>query len=196
MDGKQRTAESHKTTTKGTKASDENGKHTKKKLSKTVEDFAVNQQSFPEGVVELSEEKSSQKPPADTTVLTRQHQQDATDNDWKTVNRNRNNAMTLEDTVENHTNPNDSTPKRKGNNIFGDVSQQTTDRKKRFQPRSTAETKAQQALTEANFKTAAEMMKERGAEAIDATTEVVTPVTIEFLIPAQTKVFHIRDAFV
>ena len=101
MDGEQRTAVSHKTTTKGTKASDVNGTHTRKKLSKTVEDFAVNQQSFPGGVVELSEEKSSQKPPADTTVLTRQHHHDAKDNDWTTVKRNRNNAMTLEDNTEN-----------------------------------------------------------------------------------------------
>eukprot|EP00957_Ditylum_brightwellii_P051531 3907086-Ditylum_brightwellii.AAC.1 len=86
MDGEQRTAESHKTTTKGTKASDENGMHTKKKLSMTVEDFAVNQQSFHEGMVELSEEKSLQKHPADNTVLTWLHQQDATDNNWKKVN--------------------------------------------------------------------------------------------------------------
>eukprot|EP00957_Ditylum_brightwellii_P153334 11669564-Ditylum_brightwellii.AAC.1 len=67
MDGEQRTAVSHKKTTKGTKESYENGTHTRKKLSKTVEDFAVNKQSFPGGVVELSEEKSLQKPPADTT---------------------------------------------------------------------------------------------------------------------------------
>eukprot|EP00957_Ditylum_brightwellii_P056297 4267177-Ditylum_brightwellii.AAC.1 len=40
------------------------------------------------------------------------------------------------------------------------------------------------------------MMKERGAAVIDATTEIVTPVTVEFLVPVQTKVFHIRDAFV
>ena len=43
---------------------------------------------------------------------------------------------------------------------------------------------------------AAEMMKERGAAAIDATTVIITPVTIEFLVLVQTKVFHIRDAFV
>eukprot|EP00957_Ditylum_brightwellii_P025777 1949838-Ditylum_brightwellii.AAC.1 len=67
MDGEQRMGELHKTTTKGTKVSDKLGKHTNKKLSKTVEDFAVNQQCFPEGVVELSDEKSLQKPPADTT---------------------------------------------------------------------------------------------------------------------------------
>eukprot|EP00957_Ditylum_brightwellii_P140990 10741364-Ditylum_brightwellii.AAC.1 len=95
--------------------------------------------------------------------------------------------MTLKDTNENQTAPNNSTPKRKGNNLFGDVPQQTTERKKRFQPRSTAETEAQQPLSEANYKTAAEMMKERGAAAIDATTEIITPVTIEFLVLVQTK---------
>ena len=58
------------------------------------------------------------------------------------------------------------------------------------------DTTPQQTLTEASFKTAAEIMKERGAAAIDATTEIVTPVTIEFIVPMQTKVFHIRDAFV
>eukprot|EP00957_Ditylum_brightwellii_P083067 6314441-Ditylum_brightwellii.AAC.1 len=67
MYGEQRTAVWHKTTTKGTKSSDENGTHTRKKFSKTVEDFAVNQQSFRGVVVELSEEKSLQKPPVDTT---------------------------------------------------------------------------------------------------------------------------------
>eukprot|EP00957_Ditylum_brightwellii_P123734 9433069-Ditylum_brightwellii.AAC.1 len=66
MDVKQRTAGSHKMTIKGTKESDEHDKQTAKKLSKTVEDFAVHQQSFLEGVVELSEEKSLQKPLVDT----------------------------------------------------------------------------------------------------------------------------------
>ena len=41
-----------------------------KKLSKTVEDLAVQQQCFPGGTVELSEEKSLQKPPADASTLT------------------------------------------------------------------------------------------------------------------------------
>eukprot|EP00957_Ditylum_brightwellii_P129204 9854735-Ditylum_brightwellii.AAC.1 len=67
MDVEQQTAGSHKTTTKGTKASDKHDKQTAKKLSKTVEDFADYQQSFPKGVVKLLEEKSLQKPPADTT---------------------------------------------------------------------------------------------------------------------------------
>ena len=102
----------------------------KEKLIKIVEDLAVQQQGFPKGAVELLEEKSSQKPPADTTVLTRQHHHDATDNNWTTVKRNRNNAMTLEDKAENQTNPNESTPKRKGNNLFGEASQRTTERKK------------------------------------------------------------------
>ena len=132
MDVEQRTVGSHKTTTNGTKASDEHDKQTTKKLSKTVEDFADYQQSFPEGVVELSEEKSLQKPPADTTVLTRQHQTDAMVNNWKTVTRNRSNAMAIDDTNENQNSPNNSTPKRKGNNLFGVTTQQTTERKKRF----------------------------------------------------------------
>eukprot|EP00957_Ditylum_brightwellii_P109300 8337237-Ditylum_brightwellii.AAC.1 len=67
MDVEQRTAGSHKTMTKGTKVSDKHDKQMTKKLSKTVEDFADYQQSFPDGVVKISEEKSLQKPPADTT---------------------------------------------------------------------------------------------------------------------------------
>eukprot|EP00957_Ditylum_brightwellii_P009753 735367-Ditylum_brightwellii.AAC.1 len=95
--------------------------------------------------------------------------------------------MALNDTNENQTSPNINTPKRKGNNLFGETTQQTTERKKRFQPRSAAETKGQPPMTEANYKMAAEMMKERGAAAIDAITEIITPVTIEFLVPVQTK---------
>eukprot|EP00957_Ditylum_brightwellii_P138156 10531732-Ditylum_brightwellii.AAC.1 len=83
--------------------------------------------------------------------------------------------MALDDINENQTSPNNSTPKRKGNNLFGDTTQQMTERKKQFQPRLAAETKGQPPMTEANYKMAAEMMKERGATAIDATTEIITP---------------------
>eukprot|EP00957_Ditylum_brightwellii_P175782 13385198-Ditylum_brightwellii.AAC.1 len=41
--------------------------------------------------------------------------------------------------------------------------------------------------------TIAEKIKLRGATAVEKAIEVMTPVTIEFLEPKNTKVFHIRS---
>eukprot|EP00957_Ditylum_brightwellii_P157817 12012177-Ditylum_brightwellii.AAC.1 len=50
-----------------------------------MEDLAVQQQGFHKGTVELSEEKSLQKPPADATKLTLANFGMADDNEWMTM---------------------------------------------------------------------------------------------------------------
>eukprot|EP00957_Ditylum_brightwellii_P108797 8299349-Ditylum_brightwellii.AAC.1 len=67
MADKQQTTGTHKTMQNARITSNVRGMSTIEKLSKTVEDLAVQQQGFPEGAIELSEEKSLQKPSADAT---------------------------------------------------------------------------------------------------------------------------------
>eukprot|EP00957_Ditylum_brightwellii_P198240 15105430-Ditylum_brightwellii.AAC.1 len=67
MADEQQTTGTHKTTQNARITSNARGTPAIEKLSKTVEDLVVEQQGFPEGVVELLEEKSLQKPPADAT---------------------------------------------------------------------------------------------------------------------------------
>eukprot|EP00957_Ditylum_brightwellii_P014140 1065613-Ditylum_brightwellii.AAC.1 len=69
----------------------------------------------------------------------------------------------------------------------------TLKRRKRLQP---TVTQATQPIEEKDLQSAAELIKQRGATAIDLATEVVTPVTIKFIVPPLAKVFHIRNAFV
>eukprot|EP00957_Ditylum_brightwellii_P055926 4237668-Ditylum_brightwellii.AAC.1 len=77
-----------------TKASTPN---VKKKLSKTVEDLAGQQQGFPEGTVELLEEKSLQKPPAGAKALTLANDDTTEENKWTTVNNTRKLAMEVDE---------------------------------------------------------------------------------------------------
>eukprot|EP00957_Ditylum_brightwellii_P072763 5530359-Ditylum_brightwellii.AAC.1 len=65
MADEQRATGTHKTTQHARITSNARGTPAIEKLSQTVGDLAVQQRGFPEGVVELSEEKSLQKPPAD-----------------------------------------------------------------------------------------------------------------------------------
>eukprot|EP00957_Ditylum_brightwellii_P171143 13028171-Ditylum_brightwellii.AAC.1 len=67
MADEQRTPGTHKMTQNARVTNNARVTLAKGKLSKTVEDLAVQQQGFPEGAVELLEEKSLQKPPADAT---------------------------------------------------------------------------------------------------------------------------------
>eukprot|EP00957_Ditylum_brightwellii_P164098 12494355-Ditylum_brightwellii.AAC.1 len=64
------------------------------------------------------------------------------------------------------------------------MSMTTLERRRRFQP---TVTQATQPIEEKDFQSAAELIKQRGAAAIDLTTEVVTPVTIEFIVPPWQK---------
>eukprot|EP00957_Ditylum_brightwellii_P152236 11590306-Ditylum_brightwellii.AAC.1 len=56
--------------------------------------------------------------------------------------------------------------------------------RKRSQPTAT---RATQPIEEKDFQLAAELIKQREAAAIDPATEVVMPVTIEFIVPPRQR---------
>eukprot|EP00957_Ditylum_brightwellii_P110760 8448236-Ditylum_brightwellii.AAC.2 len=85
----QQTSSKHKLIQNTRSISKASTPNVKKKLSKTVEDLAGHQQGFPEGTVELSEEKSLQKPPADAKALTLANNNTTEENEWTTVNNKR-----------------------------------------------------------------------------------------------------------
>eukprot|EP00957_Ditylum_brightwellii_P026122 1975052-Ditylum_brightwellii.AAC.2 len=76
------------------------------------------------------------------------------------------------------------TPKRKETSNTATMSTTTLERRKQFQPTAT---RATQPIEEKDFQLATELIKQRGAAAIDSATEVVTPVTIEFIGPPWQK---------
>eukprot|EP00957_Ditylum_brightwellii_P034225 2595233-Ditylum_brightwellii.AAC.1 len=85
MADEQQMSGTHKTTQNARISSNVRTTLAKEKLSKIVEDLAVQQQGFPKGAVELLEEKSLQKSPADTTALTLANFGMADDNKWTMV---------------------------------------------------------------------------------------------------------------
>eukprot|EP00957_Ditylum_brightwellii_P007325 556086-Ditylum_brightwellii.AAC.1 len=82
----QQTFSKHKSIQSARSISKASTPNVKKKLSKTVEDLAGHQQGFPKGAVELLEEKSLQKPPADAKALTLANNDTMEGNEWTTVN--------------------------------------------------------------------------------------------------------------
>eukprot|EP00957_Ditylum_brightwellii_P047677 3622327-Ditylum_brightwellii.AAC.1 len=76
------------------------------------------------------------------------------------------------------------TPKRKETSNTATMPMTMLEQRKRFQPTAT---RATQPIEKKDFQLVAELIKQRGAAAIDPTTEVVTPVTIEFIVPPQAK---------
>eukprot|EP00957_Ditylum_brightwellii_P039915 3022008-Ditylum_brightwellii.AAC.1 len=85
MADEQRTSCTHKITQNTRITSNARITLVNEKLPKTVEDLAGHQQGFPEGAVELLEEKSLQKPPADATVLTLANIDMVDENEWTTM---------------------------------------------------------------------------------------------------------------
>eukprot|EP00957_Ditylum_brightwellii_P008833 670020-Ditylum_brightwellii.AAC.1 len=86
MADEQQTSSKHKLIQNTRSISKASTHSVRKKLSKTVEDLAGVQQGFPKGVVELSEEKSLQKPTADTKALTQANDGTMEENKWTMVN--------------------------------------------------------------------------------------------------------------
>eukprot|EP00957_Ditylum_brightwellii_P007428 562220-Ditylum_brightwellii.AAC.1 len=82
MADEQQTPGTHKMTQNTRITNNARGTLAKEKLTKTVEDLDIQQQGFPEGAVEVSEEKSLQKPPADDTALTLAKFGMVDDNEW------------------------------------------------------------------------------------------------------------------
>eukprot|EP00957_Ditylum_brightwellii_P003082 235312-Ditylum_brightwellii.AAC.1 len=79
----------------------------------------------------------------------------------------------------------ESSPKRrdKGNN--NSINTPTLERRKRFHPMPYQTKQATKASKQKDYLSTAEQIKLQGVAAIDTVTEVVTPVTIEFLVPNQ-----------
>eukprot|EP00957_Ditylum_brightwellii_P039082 2954114-Ditylum_brightwellii.AAC.1 len=158
-----------------------------KKLSKTVEDFAG---------LKLSEEKSLQKPPVDATALTLADGGSTEKNRWTTVNNTSKTTMEIDDTHQQSKNKQEKSPNWNGNGYSNKTNTTTTQCRKRFHPTPYQTTQATKGSKEPGYLTTAEQIKLRGAVAIKTVTEVLTPVTIEFLVLNQVKVFHIGNAFI
>eukprot|EP00957_Ditylum_brightwellii_P153468 11679737-Ditylum_brightwellii.AAC.1 len=71
--------------------------------------------------------------------------------------------------------------KEKGNSNI--ITTTTLERRKRFHPTPYQTKQAPKASNEKDYLSTAEQIELRGAAAIDTVTEVVTPVTIEFIVP-------------
>eukprot|EP00957_Ditylum_brightwellii_P150416 11454009-Ditylum_brightwellii.AAC.1 len=168
----------------------------RKKLSKTVEDLAGHQQGFPKGAAKLSEEKSLQKPPADPKVLTLANNDMTEEKEWTTVNNKGKSDMEVEEAAQLGKERPEGTPKRKETSNGHTRTTPSLEQRKRFQPTPYHMKQAPKTIKETDFQTVAEQIKLRGATAIDKATEVVIPVTIEFIVPPLAKVFHIQNAFV
>eukprot|EP00957_Ditylum_brightwellii_P118462 9034927-Ditylum_brightwellii.AAC.1 len=69
------------------------------------------------------------------------------------------------------------------------------DTKKRFQSMQHTTMKMITDTDDDHYMTTAEKIKLHGATAVEKAIEVMTPVTIEFMVPKNTKVFHIRSEF-
>eukprot|EP00957_Ditylum_brightwellii_P069116 5246987-Ditylum_brightwellii.AAC.1 len=156
MADEQQTTGTHKTTQNARITSNARGTLAKEKLPKTVENLAVQQQGFPEGAVELSEEKSLQKPPADATALTMANFSMADDNKWMTMTRKGKLDTEIEEAINQGEKQRGGTPKRKETSNTATMSTTTLERRKRFQPTAT---RATQPIEEKEFQSAAELIK-------------------------------------
>eukprot|EP00957_Ditylum_brightwellii_P116047 8853299-Ditylum_brightwellii.AAC.1 len=101
-----------------------------KKLSQTVEDLAGHQQGFPKGVVELSEEKSSQKPPADATALTLADGGSKDKTKWTTVNNMGKSAMEIDEAHQQSKKKTKSSPKRRDRGNINNINIPTLEHRK------------------------------------------------------------------
>eukprot|EP00957_Ditylum_brightwellii_P116831 8911569-Ditylum_brightwellii.AAC.1 len=80
--------------------------------------------------------------------------------------------MEMEEVIHQGEKQKGGTPKRKETSNAATMSTTTLERRKRFQP---TVTQATQPIEEKDFQSAVELIKQRGASAIDSATEVVTP---------------------
>eukprot|EP00957_Ditylum_brightwellii_P185059 14093028-Ditylum_brightwellii.AAC.1 len=77
--------------------------------------------------------------------------------------------MEMEEVIHQREQQRGGTPKRKEMSNAATISTTTLERRKRFQP---TETQATQPIEEKDFQSATELIKQRGASAIDSATEV------------------------
>eukprot|EP00957_Ditylum_brightwellii_P189980 14463078-Ditylum_brightwellii.AAC.1 len=146
-----------------------------KKLSKTVEDLAVQQQGFPKTTVELSEEKSLQKPHADAAALTQADGGHKETQGWTTVKNTSKNGMDIDDDQQNSKNTQEKRSKRNINGYRNRAHTEITKCRKQFYPTPCQTTPSSKGSKETGYLTTTEQIKLRGAAAIKTVTEVVTP---------------------
>eukprot|EP00957_Ditylum_brightwellii_P170284 12962177-Ditylum_brightwellii.AAC.1 len=99
----------------------------------------------------------------------------ADENEWTTVTCKGKSDMEMEEVIPTGEQQKEGTPKRKEMSNAVTRSTITLERRKRFQPTPYQATQATQPIEEKDFQSAADLIKQRGATAIDLATEVVTP---------------------
>ena len=191
MAEEQRDAAAHKTTRNAITTAPNQHEMGITKLGNPVGDQSAPQIGLTTFAVELPREKSWKEPPAGATSLIVADNHHENDKEWTTVQHRANPSQSRNkkgtNTIKEGSN------KRIGNHTRNDKAEIKPDTKKRFQARQHTQP---QLLTEGDDEThmtIAEKIKLRGATAVEKAVEVVTPVTIEFLVPKNTKVFHIRS---
>ena len=191
MADEQRDAAANKTTRNATITAPNQHEMDITKLGNPVGDQSASQIGLTTFAVELPREKSWKEPPAGAQSLILADDHHATDTEWTTVQYRMNPNQS---TIKKSSNMlKEGSNKRTGHYNRQDNTEKKMDTKKRFQ--SMQHTQPQM-LTDTNddtHMTIAEKIKLRGATAVEKAIEVMTPVTIEFLVPKNTKVFHIRS---
>ena len=163
-------------------------------LVNPVGDQPAMQTGLTKFAVELPREKSWKEPPAGAQSLILADDHHAIDTEWTKVqhrinlSQSKHTINTSNDTLKEGSN------KRTRNYKRQDNKEGKMDTKKRFQ--SMQHTQPQMITDTDNdtHMTIAEKIKLRGATAVEKAIEVMTPVTIEFLVPKNTKVYHISEA--
>eukprot|EP00957_Ditylum_brightwellii_P206298 15347730-Ditylum_brightwellii.AAC.1 len=131
----------------------------KKKLSKTVEYLAGLQQGFPKGTVELLEEKSLQKPPANTTALTLADGGTTEEIEWTTVNNTGKLANEIDEAYKQSKEKPASSTKRKEQGNSNIITTPILERRKRFHPMPYQTKQAPKASEEKDYLNTAEQIK-------------------------------------
>eukprot|EP00957_Ditylum_brightwellii_P131503 10030406-Ditylum_brightwellii.AAC.1 len=108
-------------------------------------------------------------------------------NRWTTVNNTSKTTMEIDYAHQQSKNKQKKSPNWIGNGYSNKTNTTTPERRKRFQPTPYQKTQATKGSKETGYLTTAEQFKLHRAAAIKTVTEVVTPVTIEFLVPNQVK---------
>ena len=191
MADEQRDAAANKTTRNATITAPNQHEMDITKLGNPVGDQSASQIGLTTFAVELPREKSWKEPPAGAKSLIVADKHHANDKEWTTVQQRANPSQHTNKKSNNMTK--EGSNKRIGNYQRNDIAEKKQDIKKRFQARQHTQPQLSTDVDDETHMTIAEKIKLRGATAVEKAVEVMTPVTIEFLVPKNTKVFHIRS---
>jgi hypothetical protein len=193
MADEQQAAAAHKTTQSATTTAPKQHATVITKLANPVGDQPAMQTGLTKFAVELPREKSWKEPPASTQLLILADDHHATDTEWTTV-QHRINPSQSKPTIKTSNNTlKEGSNKRTGHYKRQDNTERKMDTKKRFQSMQQTQTQMLTDTDDDTHMTITEKIKLRGATEVEKAVEVMTPVTIEFLVPKNSKVFHIRS---